>query len=53
MLPRPEKLMDIIWSPFKEDEFAAYGSDLCLYRVKNSNLQSSKSNYKMCIYLKL
>ncbi len=42
MLPRPEKLLDTIWSPFKEDEFAAYGNEFCLYRVKNSNLQPSK-----------
>lgn len=44
MLPRTEKLFDIIWSPLKEDEFIVYGSDLYLYKVKNS--ASTTSKYK-------
>ena len=44
MLARTEKLIDIIWSPVKEDEFAAYGTDLYLYRVKNTSLSSGNLN---------
>ncbi len=44
MLSRAEKLVDIVWSPVKEDEFVAYGSDLYLYKVKNSNFQSGNQN---------
>ncbi len=35
------KLVDIIWSPHKEDEFAAYDNDLYLFRVTNSKPQQS------------
>lgn len=45
MLSRNERLIDLIWSPFKEDEFIAYGSDLWLFRVRNS--PSSDNSIKL------
>jgi hypothetical protein len=30
-----DKLVDIIWSPSKEDEFAAYDNDLYIFKVTN------------------
>lgn len=38
MFSRNERLIDLVWSPFKEDEFIAYGNDLWLFKVKNSPL---------------
>jgi hypothetical protein len=39
--PKFDKINDLIWSPFKTDDFIAYGNDLNLYRLKNSKLKSS------------
>jgi hypothetical protein len=32
---RNEKLVDLIWSPCREDEFIAFGNDLYLFQTKN------------------
>lgn len=36
------KVNDLIWSPSREDEFVAFGSDIYLFRTKNTK-SSSKS----------
>ena len=40
MLTKDDKLVDIIWSPTKEDEFAAYDHDLYLFRIASANTAS-------------
>ena len=49
----PKELMEVLWSPFKDDEFAAYNSDLYLFKIINSNQQNSSksSNKQIGIYL--
>lgn len=39
---RNDKPVDLIWSPFKDDEFIAYGKDLYLFKVKNFKSLTSK-----------
>ena len=41
MLTRTEKLIDIIWSPLKENEFVAFDNDIYLYKVGNKNTANS------------
>ena len=43
MLFRNDKLIDLIWSPTREDEFVALGNDLYLFQTKNvKNITTSK-----------
>jgi hypothetical protein len=42
-----EKLIDIIWSPVRDDEFVCFGNDLYLFRVKNNKKSTSKLNIKL------
>lgn len=37
MLTRDDRLIEIIWSPTREDEFAAYDNDLYLFKISNTN----------------
>jgi hypothetical protein len=41
MLTRTEKLIDLIWSPLKENEFVAFDNDIYLYKVGNKNTTNS------------
>ena len=41
MLARTEKLIDLIWSPLKENEFVAFDNDIYLYRIVNKNSTNS------------